>query len=427
MRSRIAIVVIVAIGVLLRVRALFTEFWLDEIWSLRIAQEVHSWIEIFTRVHHDNNHPLNTLFLYLLGDQPNWIWYRTLSFVCGLALIALLIRAARNESERIAITIFASLSLPMIVYATEARGYAPAAMLCVAAYVYREKQWLSAIAITLAMLAHLTAAFVFVALAASVWVPLPQRHRDRWGSARHNGIAYIMPLGVAAWLTVSFAHVIIGGGPASSKLAISIEAASSILGGSGVLVALLAIIILIFEIAKREDKLFFVLALFVVPAIAIVGAGDYVSARYLFVCIPFALLLLASFVSRNPKAGVAIVIVWILATSLQLMPFLRFGRGTYIEAMRFMAPAVVSGDNDFRNGTMIAFYSRYVKGIRYASDGDWYLIESFGDFSAMPRAIKANGHDFALAKIFPYGGTSGWTWLVYRRVRPLSNPASSQR
>lgn len=164
MRVRIALIVVVVLGVLLRIRALFTEFWLDEIWSLRISQEVHSWIEIFTRVHHDNNHPLNTLFLYLLGDQPNWIWYRALSFVCGIVLIALLIRAARNDSERIAIAIFASLSLPMIVYATEARGYAAAAMLCVAAYVYRERPIVSALAITLAMLAHLTAVFIFAGL-----------------------------------------------------------------------------------------------------------------------------------------------------------------------------------------------------------------------------------------------------------------------
>jgi len=413
MRSRIAIVVVVVIGVLLRIRALFTEFWLDEIWSLRIAQEVHSWIEIFTRVHHDNNHPLNTLFLHVLGDQPNWIWYRTLSFACGIALIALLIRAARNDAERIAIAVFASLSLPMIVYATEARGYAPAAMLCVAAYVYRDKQWVSAIAIALAMLAHLTSVFIFAGLLVVT---------------RKKFIAYIIPLAVAAWLFASFAtNEIIGGGPATSKLAISIEAAASILGGSGIVAALLAIVILVFEITKRDDKLFFIIALVVMPAIAIGAAGQYVSARYFFVCIPFALLLLASFVSRNTKAGVAIVAVWILATSMQLMPFFRFGRGAYIEAMRFMSPAVVSGDNDFRNGTVIAFYSRYVKGIRYASDGDWYLVESFGDFSEMPRAIKANGHDFTLARIFPYGGTSGWTWLVYRRVPPLSNPASSQR
>jgi len=413
MRSRIAIVVIVAIGVLLRVRVLFTEFWLDEIWSLRIAQEAHSWIDIFTKIHHDNNHPLNTLFLYVLGDQPNWIWYRTLSFVCGLALIALMIRAARSDGERIAVAIFASLSLPMIVYATEARGYAPAAMLCVAAYVYREKQWVSAIAIALAMLAHLTAVFIFAGLLVVT---------------RKKFIAYVIPLAVAAWLVITFVtHEVIGGGPPASKLAISIEAAASILGASGILVALLAIVILVFEITKRDDKLFFVIALFVVPAIAIVTAGQYVSARYFFVCIPFALLLLASFVSRNAKAGIAIVIVWILATSMQLMPFLRFGRGAYIEAMRFMAPAVVSGDNDFRNGTVIAFYSRYVKGIQYAPDGNWYLIESSGDFSDMPRSIKANGHDFALARIFPYGGTSGWTWLAYRRVPPLSNPASSQR
>jgi hypothetical protein len=27
---------------------------------------------LFTSLHHDNNHPLNTVYLYVVGTQPNW-------------------------------------------------------------------------------------------------------------------------------------------------------------------------------------------------------------------------------------------------------------------------------------------------------------------------------------------------------------------
>jgi len=417
MRIRLAIAIAVLIGVLLRLRALATEFWLDEIWSLRIAQEARSWTDIFTRLAHDNNHPLNTLFLYVLGEQPNWIWYRALSFIAGLALIALMIRAARSDSERIAIAIFASLSAPIVVYSTEARGYALAAMLCVAAYIWRERPVISAIAITIALFAHLTSVFILAGLLADT-------------IRRRKFVFYAIPVAALAVLYFAFLSKIhIGGGPPGAKLSAAVEAAAQILGGSGLLVALLALVIVVYELVKRDDRLFFIVALFVAPAIIVaLHHGEYMSPRYFFVCLPFALLLLASFVARKPAAGLAIVVIWLIATTAQLLPFLRYGRGTYIEAMRFMRAGVASGDNDFRNGTVAGYYQRFAPSLRYGANGDWYLIESFGDYTTLPRAITANGAHYTIARVFPYGGFSGWTWLVYRRdAPPLSNPASIQR
>src|SRR5262245_13235367 len=51
------------------VAAAVGDLWLDEIWSIRIAQAVSIPTEIVTRFHHDNNHVLNTLFLWLVGVQ----------------------------------------------------------------------------------------------------------------------------------------------------------------------------------------------------------------------------------------------------------------------------------------------------------------------------------------------------------------------
>ncbi|HEY1302347.1 MAG TPA: hypothetical protein VGF24_02280, partial [Vicinamibacterales bacterium] len=52
-----------AIG--LRVIAARGDLWLDELWSLSFARQLDSPLQIWTSIHHDNNHPLNTLYLFV--------------------------------------------------------------------------------------------------------------------------------------------------------------------------------------------------------------------------------------------------------------------------------------------------------------------------------------------------------------------------
>ena len=72
---------IVLFGALVRVPGLFTDFWLDEIWSYSHVQKLSSAVEVFTAIHHDSNHWLNSLVIYGLGaGKPFW-FYRLVS--CG--------------------------------------------------------------------------------------------------------------------------------------------------------------------------------------------------------------------------------------------------------------------------------------------------------------------------------------------------------
>jgi len=49
------------------------DLWFDEIWSIK-ADESATWVvEIFTRFKHDNNHPLNTLYIYLVGETRHFL------------------------------------------------------------------------------------------------------------------------------------------------------------------------------------------------------------------------------------------------------------------------------------------------------------------------------------------------------------------
>src|SRR6516162_379999 len=83
----ILLVGLLALAALLRLGALRAEFWFDEIWSWEFARGAGSGWEIFAGAHHhhDNNHKLNTLFLWLCPDGMAWWGYRLHSFVAGLA------------------------------------------------------------------------------------------------------------------------------------------------------------------------------------------------------------------------------------------------------------------------------------------------------------------------------------------------------
>src|SRR5512135_3181929 len=57
----------VLVGAVLRALAARGDLWLDEIWSIEWARKAGSFLGVFTNVHVDNNHYLNTLFLRALG------------------------------------------------------------------------------------------------------------------------------------------------------------------------------------------------------------------------------------------------------------------------------------------------------------------------------------------------------------------------
>src|SRR6188768_1399252 len=76
-------------GVGLRIAAATTNLWHDEVWSLWLLHGVRSPTEILTAVHHDNNHPVNSLFLYVIGERGSWLVYRLLSIAAGGGAILL--------------------------------------------------------------------------------------------------------------------------------------------------------------------------------------------------------------------------------------------------------------------------------------------------------------------------------------------------
>ena len=114
--------------VLARVVSAFQSFWLDEIWSYLLAQDVDSAWQVLTVLKHDNNHILNTLFIRAMGEHEHWFVYRMLSLATGTAVIYLLARLALGwgSAAALAAAILAAASHPLTLVSAQARGYSAA-------------------------------------------------------------------------------------------------------------------------------------------------------------------------------------------------------------------------------------------------------------------------------------------------------------
>lgn len=439
----------IATGLALRLRGITTDFWLDEIWSLQLAHQADSLLAIFTRLAHDNNHPLNTAYLFLVSPHTgNWALYRAHSLLAGLALLAVLIPLGRTGVERVLIAVFASLSAPLVLYSTEARGYMLAAAFSVGAYAAwrRDRPLWFGISASVALLAHLSAIVIYAGLIAAACVRVARRE----SSARELA-AHALPLATALWLYFTFVRVMeIGGGPPNSKLEVALAAASSAAGWGGnrpvTAVGVLFLVTLAFEIWRRRnepaDAVFFAVALLLAPAVALAfHESGFVATRYVLVCVPFALLLLASLCARlwqwRRVAALALVGLWVAGSAKQIAPFLRDGHGHYLQALTYMTQAsggraVVASDADFREKMIIGFYRPYLPAgheLRYLTKEDrqtcapaeWHLIELFGHPSSKPDRLERDGATYERTVTF-VAGASGWGYVLYRRPQPERLP-----
>src|SRR5277367_6430701 len=112
----------------IRIAGIDCQLWLDEIWSIRLAQTAGSPLGVFVKLHHDNNHWLNTLVLYFLGPgRPFWS-YHLLPEISGIGTVVVGYLLARPHGARavLCVLILLGASEFLVEFSTDARGYAPA-------------------------------------------------------------------------------------------------------------------------------------------------------------------------------------------------------------------------------------------------------------------------------------------------------------
>lgn len=127
-RQWVILWLVVALGLALRLAMARGALWLDEAWSVVLVRQVRPFVGVLAQIHHDNNHPLNSWWIQLVGTHAPVLALRSLSIVCSTLTIPL---AARFAARRSPMAGFAAAALfacsPMLVLVgSEARGYAAA-------------------------------------------------------------------------------------------------------------------------------------------------------------------------------------------------------------------------------------------------------------------------------------------------------------
>ncbi|WP_158813286.1 hypothetical protein [Methylocapsa sp. S129] len=124
-------------GLAVRILVANDPLWIDEIWSIQnLAPLTHFW-QVFWGVSHDNNHFLNSLWLYFTASPTaNALVLRAPAVAMSVATIPLMARLGARHSPAAAMAAGALMAASyfFVDYGAVARGYAGAALALVIAF-----------------------------------------------------------------------------------------------------------------------------------------------------------------------------------------------------------------------------------------------------------------------------------------------------
>lgn len=469
-QSRLAAAVLILLSAALILAAARGDLWLDEIWSLGIAQAAQSPADIFLTLHHDNNHPLNTLFLYFLGQQDSLYPYRLLAVLSGIGSLLLLGAIARKEwgtLEALCVLVLAGASYPLLLYFSEARGYAPAIFFGLASYAVLRHDpgswhWGKVVLFystsVLGILSHasfaiLTAAFVLQSMAQEVRAGAPPARAAARIVAQHAPPILFF----GGWYVFFLRDMVIGGGPVYGTWTVIGQASALLLGlpdqpvqralATGLVFLLLVLGTV--SLRRRGDAqwAFFPAVLVVAPAALLLFARPvYLYFRYFLISFPFFLLLLSYLTCeayrRLPRPWRWLPAAWVAVLVLGQAPrdylLLTLQRGSYSAALEYIAKTspeetvLLGSDDDFGNLMVFHFYAPRIDGggrLLYVQRPDWlkasphWILTYSQELSFEPpvKMVMRGGKegrfigDYRLVREYRYSGISGWSWFLYRR------------
>jgi hypothetical protein len=460
-------VIIVAAGCV-RLIGAHSDLWLDEIWTLELIAPVHSVAEILFDIGHDNNHHLNSIYLYLVGPNASSLVQRGLAIALGTATVAVagLAAALRGRAAAIFATLLFAFAYPMVHYGSEARGYAGLVLFLLLAVVFvqralarsdwRMRQGLG-LAIGLGLLSHLTmVAGVAILATWTGWVLW--RRNGSLRQAADATLAIFRP--ALAWTFAVGACVAIAGLRHGFVLGgVTPFAPADFIDGYGSLVRLLlgvpdvvadaipaltwlaaaALLVLAASVGRdRDGGSLYVIAVIGWPALMFFAETPNVQfGRYFLVSGTFFLLLLADLLDDAWSRGGLLRIgagamlgAMLIGHAAALASFFRDERGHYNDAIGYMARDgrfSYASDHEFRTRTVVDFFTGR-RGIAadYVRAEDWcrsppqfMVIEDATtaqrfahlDFGAPQCALG-----FERGESFTSSRLSGRPWTVYRRA-----------
>jgi hypothetical protein len=141
-RLATALVAIALLGLALRLSSSSWPLWNDEIWSLQNLERIRHFWQIFWGISHDNNHSLNSLWLFFanpVSENPTWL--RAPSIICGALTVLVMgdLGARRSPAAAVCAASLTACSFFFTLYSVEARGYAGAILATALAYSALER------------------------------------------------------------------------------------------------------------------------------------------------------------------------------------------------------------------------------------------------------------------------------------------------
>jgi hypothetical protein len=320
--------IITVLGLVLRVIALDSDLWLDEVSPLLLYGDASPW-QIVTSYISGNNHLLNTLLVkavIAIAGESEWS-VRVPAVLFGVASIPLLYAVARQGLGSTAAGLSASLLLATsyhhVFFSQNARGYTALVFFALAASALlarglaqdRRRDWIAYIAcVVLGMSSLLVFGFVLaghalVGIAAVVAVR--RRGGAAWPLARRMAVVfaagtwlalhvYVVTLpGIYVYVRSTYVDPSVGFAPVSSELAREVLRALSTGYGRGALIALIPAAILgvagVRRLFARNPLLLAALAApLAVQFVVVAGLGLLILPRTFLHALPLALLVLTA-------------------------------------------------------------------------------------------------------------------------------------
>lgn len=460
----LGILAAVIAGVALRVLGLWSDFWLDEVWTWRLASRVDSALDVFTNIHHSNNHHLNTLTFYWIGTTPNWWLYRLPALALGSATVALAAAVTwrRGRLEALLAAWLTAGSFALVHFSSEARGTGPTVAFALAGLwllerdLERPRAW-SAVAFGLCTAAGFLYQLVFCffwigAVAQSAWVLGRQRRAvGPWlvSMLRLHGAPF---LAFAALWFVDLRTLVVGAGPSPAADWLSARVIGFALGlpvapEFGLAWSLLAALIVLAglrRLAQRDDPAWIGLAVTIIAApVAILGwlRPEVIAVRYFLIGIAFGLVLSALLLADALRAGglrralaIGLLAIFAVGNGTYVARFAEDGRGGYRAALRTLAAETdrarieVGSDHDFRVGSMLRFYAEtlpagkqlaYLPRRHWPIGGpEWMILHRQERTGAPPATLLSESSRYDFTAEFDHAAISGYYWMLYRKADP---------
>lgn len=442
------------------------DLWLDEIWSIFFAESAKSPWDIISLYQHDNNHVLNTLYLYVIGKQDHLVLYRLLSVVAGVGSLFLLTRMARKYGylESLVVLLLAGFSYPLILYFSEARGYALAIFFALLSLFLLDKCltnyspiklsffWLSA---CMGILSHLS--FVLIFLSLSIFVIHKEvLSRSSLESKLQIVFKYLLIpfFFLIAFYMVHARGMTIGGGDANDPFKEISKGVAYLVGlrdgfflwrlvASGLFIMITLAGSYLYYRDKNKLWSFVIACLLLPPLIIILIIRPTVYYfRYLVVTYPFFYLLLSYILGKLYRRGhkysyVALILIclYLMGQMQQLWPLFKYGRGNYQAILTEVSNKSsgnvlrIGSDHDFRNKMLLSFYQRFIppyQSLHYIDQQSWnidppewiILHKADRSFKLEPFISTSDQQTYKLTKVERSVRESGFSWFLYHTTKP---------